>query len=498
MSGARPPYPNGKGQPFTWYDTRTKKKIPVPDPKRSSKQLFGPVVFSPDGELAALSAKGGKVRVYHRAEGYWDTELTGGDDPAMYPLSFSRDGRYLTQGGVVWETAALGQTKPLMHYSTTDSECFSDNGLLFTADDSELRCVGIDGAVRSLDIRTVTEAPKGTGEFYSQSAVSADRRTLALLNSSTIEIWSPLTHTRRATIPSPGPTVANPTLSPDGRLLAVQSGVPEVEIRDLARKKRLGTLPTPLDRDQSSGAMQNFAFSPDNRSFAAQAVMPDGTNALRFWDLTTMHRIRDVRAKLGYDGNGSAVFFDPGGTSLIAAPNFGRVAFPSGRVLTKSAGNLQMNAISDDGSTVYSYPQGFQPYLRTLDARILLPVGEDLRTGAVSTESGPTVAVSPDGRLFATVHRDLGEQVQIMVWDSRTHSQLGPPFTGTPDPSGSVVAVTFSPDGSMLTSVDKDGRFLTHAVTPAKLIRELCTRSGSLTEQEWKAHIPDVPYRGTC
>ncbi|WP_186785295.1 trypsin-like peptidase domain-containing protein [Streptomyces misionensis] len=490
------PYPNGKGQPFTWYDTRTMKKIPVPDFKLGAKELPGPVVFSPDGKLAALSVNGGKVRVYHRAEGYWEADLTGGDDPAEYPLHFSQDGRYLAQGGVIWETAFGGQTKPLMHYSTTDSECYSD--LLFTADDSELRCVGTDGAVRSLDITTVTKAPKGTGKLYLESAVSANRRTLALLNSSSIEIWSPLTHTKRATVPSPGPTAGKPTLSPDGRLLAVQSSIPEVEIWDLAEKKKLGTLPTPLDWKQSSGAMQEFAFSPDNRSFAAQVVMPDGTNALRFWDLTTMHRIRDIHAKLGYDGNGSAVFFDPSGTSVIAAPNFGRVAFPSGHIITKSAGNLQMNAISDDGSTVYSYPQEIQPYLRTLDARTLLPAGEDVRTGAVSTESGVTVAVSPDGRLFATVHQDPGGQAQITVWDSRTHSQLGPPFTGTPDPSGSVVAVVFTPDGSMLTSVDQAGRFLTHAVTPAKLIRNLCARSGSLTRQEWKAHIPDVPYRRTC
>ncbi|MEV7221943.1 trypsin-like peptidase domain-containing protein [Streptomyces sp. NPDC093681] len=490
------PYPNGKGQPFTWYDTRTMKKISVPDFKLGPKDAPGPVVFSPDGKLAALGATGGKVRVYHRAEGYWATELTGGDDLSLYPLRFSPDSRYLAQGGVIWETA-FGQTKPLMHYSTTDSECFSDNGLLFTADGSKLRCVGLDGAIRSLDISTVTKAPEGAGEFYSESAaVSADRRTLALLNSSSIEIWSPLTHTKRTTIPSPGIVADNPTLSPDGRLLAVQSGLTKIEIWDLAEEKKLGTLPTPLDWEQRSGALQEFAFSPDNRSFAAEVVMPNGINALRFWDLATMHQIRDIRAALGYDGNGSGIFFDPSGTSLIAA-NFGRVAFPSGRIVTKSTGNAPMNALSDDGSTVYSYPQGFQPYLRTFDAETLLPTGQSLRTGAV-TGSGHTVAVSPDGRLFATVHQDVGEQALITVWDNRTHSKLGPPLTGTLYPLSSVLAVTFGPDGSTLTSVDQDGRFLTHALTPAKLIRELCAESGSLTEQEWKTHIPDVPYRRTC
>ncbi|MEU6391703.1 trypsin-like peptidase domain-containing protein [Streptomyces sp. NPDC046939] len=492
------PRPDGKGQPFTWYDTRTMEKVPVPDLKLSSTEIPGPVVFSPDGKLAALPGKSGRVHVYYRKEGYWASEFTRGDDPSLYPLRFSQDSQYLAQGGVVWRTALLGQTTPLMHYSTTESECFSDSGLVFNADASELRCVGIDGAVRSLDTTRVTKAPKGTGAFYTVSAVSDDRRTLALLNSSDMEIWSLPTRTKRATLPSPGPAVGNPTLSADGRLLAVQSGVAEVEIWDLRTKNKLGTFRTPLDEKQRSGALQDVAFSPDNRSFAAQAVMPDGTNALRFWDLTTRHRIRDVRAKLGYDGNGAAVFFDPSGTSVIAAPNFGRVAFPSGRILTKGAGNLQMNAISDDGSTVYSYPQGYQPYLRTLDARTLLPAGEDLRTGAVSSDSDRTIAVSPDGRLFATLQQEAGEQAQMTVWDSRGHNRLGPPLTVTMDPFASVVAVTFAPDGSTLTSVDKHGRFLTHTVSPATLLQDLCARSGSLTEQEWEAHIADVPYRETC
>lgn len=56
----------------------------------------------------------------------------------------------------------------------------------------------------------------------------------------------------------------------------------------------------------------------------------------------------------------------------------------------------------------------------------------------------------------------------------------------------------FSPDGSASTAVDENGRFFTRALAPARLIRGLCAGSGPLTEQEWKAHIPDVPYRRPC
>ncbi|WP_269857248.1 WD40 repeat domain-containing protein [Streptomyces sp. RPT161] len=107
-------------------------------------------------------------------------------------------------------------------------------------------------------------------------------------------------------------------------------------------------------------------------------------------------------------------------------------------------------------------------------------------------------AVSPDGRLFATVHQS-GTGYQVKVWDRCTGSELGVPLT-TPDHDtfDEILALTFSPDGSTLTGVDKDGRFFTYTMAPARLIREPCTESGGLTKQEWQAHIPDGPYLKTC
>ncbi|MFG2368847.1 hypothetical protein ACGFY3_45870 [Streptomyces mirabilis] len=46
--------------------------------------------------------------------------------------------------------------------------------------------------------------------------------------------------------------------------------------------------------------------------------------------------------------------------------------------------------------------------------------------------------------------------------------------------------------------MDKHGRFFTDTIAPARLVRDLCARSGPLTKQEWKTHIPDIPYRKTC
>ncbi|MGW5863907.1 protein kinase domain-containing protein [Streptomyces sp. NPDC055239] len=491
--------PEGRrGKPFTWYDTHTKKKLPVPVPYLGVKagDIRGPVVFSPDGKSAALTLKGGKISVFDRAKGWTGTTLSGAEDATDYPVHFSHNGRYLIQNAVVWDTSTYGLDALVLRFETTQSECYPRTALRFTADGAKLRCAGTDGIVRSFDISSFTKAPASAGSFYEDGAVSADRRTLALRQGNAIDIRSLPSRTKRSTVRSKGGLMEKMQLSRDGRLLAVFADN-KIEILDTTKKKPpLGSLPI-FEKDEHDAATREFAFSPDNKSLAAQIVTKSGTNVLTFWDLATMRRIREVRADLGNADNGGAVFFQPDGKSVIAAPNFGRVAFPSGRVLTKGTPSLEADSISDDGATLYTYPRGYRAYIRLWDAQTLLPAGDDLRTGPVTPPliaPERATAASPDGRLFATAHQS-GPTSQIKVWDARTRTQLGVSLTGRVN---NFVALAFSPDGTALTGVDKQGRFLTRTVSPARLARDLCTRSGPLTEQEWKTHIPDVPYRKTC
>lgn len=496
--------PGGQGKPFTWIDLRTRKKLRVPLPYYGLKagDIEGGVAFSPDGKLAAVRAKGGRIMVFDRVKGWTGIKLKGAEDATDYmSLYFSHDGRYIVQNAIVWE-AFLTSSAPVMRYSSTQSECSPPTALRFTADDSKLRCVGTDGVVRSLDVSAFTNSPKVTGDYYGEAAFSGDGRTLALSAGGDIGIWSPLSRTRRFTVTSHVQDMGSPVdqiqLSHDGRRLGVLSGA-RIEIWDTGKKKgsRRGSLSI-LRQDQSDGPTTAFAFSPDDKALAVQVVTKDETNVLTFWDLTTMRRIREVRADLGYPENGGAVLFQPDGKSVIAAPNFGRVAFPSGRALVKGSASLQVDSAGDEGSTLYTYPRGFRPYIRFWDARTLLPRGEDLRTGAVVGGSlgAPerATASSPDGRLFATAHQSASGY-EIKVWDRRTGTELGVPLPG---PLERLLALAFSPDGSTLTGVDQHGRFFTDTIAPARLIRDLCARSGPLTKQEWKTHIPDVSYRKTC
>ncbi|MFF2101133.1 trypsin-like peptidase domain-containing protein [Streptomyces sp. NPDC058202] len=481
--------PGGQGKPFTWIDLRAKKKLRVPLPYDGLKagDIEGGVAFSPDGKLAAVRAKGGRIMVFDRVKGWTGIELKGAEDASDYiSLYFSHDGRYIVQNAVVWE-ASLTSSAPVMRYSTTESECYPPTALRFTADDSKLRCVGTDGVVRSLDMSAFTKPPKENGDYYGEAAFSGDGRTLALSAGGGIGIWSPLSRTRRSTVTSQVQDTGSPVdeiqLSRDGRRLGILSGT-RIEIWDTGGKKgsRLGSLSI-LRQAQFDRATMAFAFSPDDKSLAVQVVTKDETNVLTFWDLTTMRQIREVRADLGYPDNGGTVFFQPDGKSVIAAPNFGRVAFPSGKALAKGSPSLEVDSAGDDGSTLYTYPRGFRPYIRFWDARTLLPLGEDLRTGAVFGGSLGTperaTASSPDGRLFATAH-ESAPGYEIKLWDRRTGTELGVPLIG---PLDEVLALSFSPDGSTLTAVDKHGRFFTDTIAPARLIRDLCARSGPLTKR---------------
>ncbi|MEV5827639.1 serine/threonine-protein kinase [Spirillospora sp. NPDC052242] len=513
--------PGEDGEPFTWLDTRTGDRVDVPDLRPGVDE---PVGFSRDGRFAALNAEGGGIRLHDRESGHV-VELRGADEFALFPPRFSHDGRFVAQGGIIWSTDGV-RRDPLRRYVTTGSECSGEIAHPFTPDGSAMRCVGEDGAVRTFDIGAVTKVPPIKGDRYgsssSRGAVSADRSTFAAVAEENIEIWSATDQTRRAVIKAgtgrSSATAADASgnaasrafvplrryvtgieLSRDGRLVGVLAGTAdgpaptEIEIWDTVREARLGSVPTPLGRDRIGQAVQEFAFSPDGKSLAVHAKATDGYNALAFWDLATMTKIREIRGNLGY-GHESALVFHPDGRSVIAAPNFGRVEFPSGRVLTKGVHDLRVDAIGADGATLFEFPGYDRPFLRSRDARTFRASGGDMRTGPVPRSDGGSVAAGPDGRLFATVHEST-DGPDVKLWDRTARRQLGPTFTG---PIDGIVAIAFAPDGSTVTAMDQRSRFFTYTVAPSRLVRELCERSGALTEREWRAHIPDVPYRDTC
>jgi hypothetical protein len=59
--------------------------------------------------------------------------------------------------------------------------------------------------------------------------------------------------------------------------------------------------------------------------------------------------------------------------------------------------------------------------------------------------------------------------------------------------------VAFTPDGTRLITFDQFGARHEYPVAPSAVADALCGRFGrTLTEQEWAAHLPDIPSVEVC
>ncbi|MGH3242539.1 MAG: protein kinase domain-containing protein [Spirillospora sp.] len=503
------PASSGKGRPFTWYDTRTKKKIPAPRLDVATGGIMGPVVFSPDGQRVAVELSKGGIRVHGLKYGFNENDLKVPVEDGAF--SFAPDSRHAVFNGRLWRigSGSFIGAEPILNYSTTQGECRPDAGFRLSADSSEMRCVGDDGAYRTIDVSALTKATKlGAETFYSQGGFSEDGSTVGISTTSRTELWSLGTRTLRATWDGASHQMSEAVFDSHATLLAgLSSDQSKIEIWDVNKQSMLGRLTSPLNGEPVARTTRAMAFSPDGKSLAFYVVRPNGKHTLTFWNLTTMTKVFETTEQVGCYSAVNAILgtdevsltFRPDGRRVLAAPCFGLYEHPGGRLVrTKGPVGAIVDAVSRDGATFYTFPRGGTPWVRFWDARTLRPKGEDLRTGPVAASDASGTALSPDGIMVATVHRAgsvASGSHQIKLWDIRSRSQLGVPLTGA---VGEIAALAFTPDGTALTSVDKSGRINVYDVGRTRLVRTLCSRSGPLTKDEWEKHIPDVPYRKIC
>jgi WD40 repeat protein len=112
-------------------------------------------------------------------------------------------------------------------------------------------------------------------------------------------------------------------------------------------------------------------------------------------------------------------------------------------------------------------------------------------TGTPGTPTAP-LAVSPTEDLAALV----GGDGQARLYDLTLGQSIG----AVPDDDrGAVQRVAFTPDGTRLITFDQFGARHEYPVAPSAVADALCGRFGrTLTEQEWAAHLPDIPSVEVC
>ena len=239
-----------------------------------------------------------------------------------------------------------------------------------------------------------------------------------------------------------GGRVSTIAVSPDGKLLAVQTrrhagSSPRVEVRDLES----GRL---LYRRTGANGTAGLDFSPDGHRLAVLGCCNPGST-IEVWSARSGAKL--FRPRL--DGQASTIAFSPEGRVVAAGTADGKVALWR----------------ADDGS------------------RLAAPI--EVATGAIET-----VSFTPDGRSFVASSSDQ----TATLWDTRTHKRIASAFPGE---DASVPVARFAPSGDLV--LDNIGATAVWPMDLPSWVRFACRVAGrDLTEDEWNDLLPARQYRPVC
>ncbi|MFF4648278.1 AAA family ATPase [Streptomyces sp. NPDC001389] len=435
------------------------------------------LTFSPNGSTLAAAAEDGTVRLWNVALPEHITPLGNvltGHTGAVSSLQFSPDGSILATAGNdstvrLWTlpgSRLLQRTEPVGVSISPDGDILAVHG------------DGTDRGVRLWRISpagTVTPIDAGPHFKDAHSAVfSPVGRTLAVATGGTedavVELWdlSDPASPRAVGQPMSGHRlfVRRMVFSPDGRAIFTDDGV-TVRLWNLGDPARL---PAPAKlTDLAAAAAENYGVSTSGLSLSADgatlavAVSEGRQHDVHLWDVRDPARPRSA-------SNVS----EPLGSPAAGPPETLSSLVIAGKTLLigDEKGRLHRWDIDDP-----KQPRPLGPALGAHTAKI------------------SSIALGPDGTSLAT----SGDDHIVRLWDIRDRDRiqpLGTPLTGH---SGPVMDVSYSRDGRRLVSVARDGVLQLRFLHSQELARTVCTATGrALTRDEWKRHLPGLPYKPPC
>lgn len=270
--------------------------------------------------------------------------------------------------------------------------------------------------------------------------VTAEGHTL---RSQSLTLWD-VPHERVATtLDLPGASVSEAALGPRGRTLHLtRMGDDDRTFGEVwdTRSRRRTELP--------SGPAAHFpALRGDGRLLVGDGVVARPPS----WRAGALDLVQG--SPLG------ALAFSPDGSHLAAGDMTGRVTLWDGGLRHRVA----------------ALPDTFRP------------------SSGASLEAVSALAFSPDGRTLAVGGSNGG----LQLWDVATGQPIGGLLT---TPGDAIYTLAFDSDGTTLYAGSAHVPLQRYDLDPAHALARVCARTGGsgLSPAQWRAYIPDTPFRRVC
>ena len=302
-----------------------------------------------------------------------------------------------------------------------------------------------DGTTALVDLHTLRRTatlPARNGPVANALAFFPDGRKLVTGGiAGNVTVWDVKTHSPLRAIRI-GQAVWWAAVSPDGRLIAVQSQAQgssgsQVQVRPITGGPPIWTHEMP---DGTGG----LYFSPDGRLVAALGCCARGATVAIWHARTGARAVQRSTAD-----HATAISFAPDSRTLGLGTENGQLLFWDARSGKQRAAPMH-----------------------------------------AATGNIDTISFSPDGSLVAAGAYDRTST----LWDVRSHQQVGDTF---PEQVGAAPAVLFEPNGRLLIYYDSNAAQWPGDVRGWE--RFACRVVGrNLTRAEWHEILPSRPYARVC
>jgi WD40 repeat protein len=410
---------------------------------------------------------GNKVLVTGGDQGYisrWDLS-TGEEMPRLqtqhgliFNIAFSPDGKFLA-------SACGDGTIQIWNYSTEEplqllqGHTYGAWSVVWSNDGSELVAGAGDGTVKIWEPATGTLRREKTVGFTKIDSLqlSPDGSHLAavsigehafLMNAESLETEN--------SFPDFFGGVRSASFSPDGgwAALADENGLTYLWNLRQGNAIAMGTV-----RPASKAAM-SAVFSPRGSLLAVADGVP---GLLRVYDWKSMSLSAEERIPVL-----KTIAFSPDGTLIAAGGSpLTLLDLPSGKI-------RKLDVPSSPTSLAFlSFPKSTNPYLAAglEDGTVLLwNLADDSRTELASKRNPAIWGLASSGTVLASGD----DQGDIQIWDAAARNVLRH-FAGY---SGSIFAISLSPDGNLLAAGGIEGSIRFWSLTTGKLLRVLPAHNG--------------------